>query len=231
MTAPLWPVLMMTAASPLADVGAAHLGASALSPMLPADHGVSGEQRGESAWELRPFAIEVDLGVATPVGALGVMIDTSPSSRFSIGCGLGTNLYFRTISSGFEGACMMHLRPLSGRERALSLGVGASVGSFEKSEVSAMGAFGPLLGPMTAIREGPGPRDKRWDVAAWLNFDIGYERRTVQGATFRVYLGVAQLLNPGSGRETEPPDPNYDPGVVKSSTTLLYFGVAFGRAW
>jgi hypothetical protein len=163
---------------------------------------------------------------------MGLMLDYSPIAWLSLGCGAGTNFYFQTSMGGLEAACMLRFRPVRDRERSLAFGFGGSVGPFEKTEVAAMGAFAPLLGPMTQIREGPGPLPRVWDTAGWLNFEIGYERRTLVGVTFRVYLGISQLLNPYDARPLEPvSDPYGSVDVVSLETTLLYFGVALGRAW
>ena len=95
-----------------------------------------------------------------------------------------------------------------------------------------MGTLGPLFAPLTQIREGPGPRSRTWDVAGWLNLEMGYEKRTLEGVTLRLYVGVAHMLNPSDARPREPVDPLDEPREVLSlPTTLLYFGVAPGRAW
>jgi hypothetical protein len=211
--------------APLAEVAAV--------TVLPVDDGVSERDNRQSGWDRRPWAIELNLGIATPVGVAGLMLDYAPLTSLSLGCGAGTNLFFDTKMHGVEAACMVRFRALSDSQRALALGFGASIGPFLKTEVFAMGTLGPFLGPLTALREGPPPRERVWDAAGWLNFEMGYEKRTLEGVTFRVYVGVAHMLNPEDARPLEPPTDAFDRDrdVVELSTTLMYFGVAPGRAW
>lgn len=216
-----------------AEVGAARTPSEAPA-MLPEDNDdgdrVPDVSRSHNAWQERPWALEVELGIATPVGMAGLMLDYSLFDWVSLGCGGGTNLYVDTALHGLEGACMLHLRPIKGRERAFSVGLGASIASFRKTELTGMGAFGLFLGGLTQIREGPGPVGRTWDVAYFVNLEVGYERRSPEGPVFRVYGGIAELANPADGVPDEPVSPSAD-GIVSRETTLFYAGVAFGRAF
>jgi hypothetical protein len=177
------------------------------------------------AWATRPFSIELHLGIATPLGLGGVMLEVAPVRWVSLGCGIGTNVV------GVEVACMSRVRAFVRAERAFNLGVGVSGGSYMQSKPTRYGALAPLLGAMDSMGESPWPSEYYWERALWLNAELGYESRHQSGGSFRVYIGLGKLLNPADAT----PDPSGpDPGQHRKFErwdALPYAGVAWGYAF
>jgi len=168
----------------------------------------------------RRFTLELRLGVATPTGALGVGGEFAFVPRLGIGCGVGTNAY------GAEYGCWLRARPILGQSRALSLSTGLSTAPFRQNDASAGGVFGWGTGAMSSMRESPDPPERVWAHAYWLNTDVGYENRR-EAFLFRVFGGVAALLNPNDGvveAATQPDTPRAEAPV----SALIYAGVGVG---
>ncbi|HYQ02845.1 MAG TPA: hypothetical protein VER96_29440 [Polyangiaceae bacterium] len=168
----------------------------------------------------RRFTLELRLGVATPTGALGVGGEFAFVPRLGVGCGVGTNAY------GPEYGCWLRARPILGRSRALSLSTGLSTAPFRQTDASAGGVFGWGTGAMSSTRESPDPPDRVWAHAYWLNTDVGYESRR-ESLLFRVFGGVAALLNPNDG-VVEPATQPDTPRAEAPVSALIYAGIGLG---
>ncbi len=130
----------------------------------------------------RRLAIEAHLGFATPVGALGAVVEYSVTPFLGLGAGFG-------VGSGPEdgnnlhGALLTRFRPFRGKTNALELGAAYSFGGFRKFELN--------------IGDSPPPNvADRADWAHWAQFDIGWEHRAEKGFLMRLSLGGAVLLDP-----------------------------------
>lgn len=166
------------------------------------------------------FSLEARFGLATPTGALGVAGEFSIIPQLGLGCGVGLNL------DGTEYGCWLRARPVLNEHRAFTVSSGVSFAPFTQNDLSAGGVFGFFTSAMTAGREGPGPPDRAWKEAYWLNTDVGYESR--RGAfLFRIFGGAAVLLNPSAGivQASDSPDAEAPVGPL---SVLLYAGVGIG---
>ena len=184
-----------------------------------------GPERSGEAWAERPFSIELMMGVATPLGLGGFMVEVAPVRWLSLGCGIGTNII------GPEVACMSRFRVASTPDTALALGLGVSGGPHHQSPGTALGALSVIAGPLSANGESPWPSSYHWARALWLNGEVGYERRWPTGLGVRAFVGLARILNPDD-RVARPAGP--DPGQHRSfqpNTTLPYAGLGWGYAF
>lgn len=137
----------------------------------------------DSAWGKNPFSLELHAGIATPLGAVGLMASYSFVPWVALACGAGTNF------EGPQFACLARGRLILRETRALYLGAGLSGGPHIQTEVTGFGVFGLLLAPMTQMREDLPPAPLHWDFAEWGNFEFGYESR--KGLVFSTYAGLA----------------------------------------
>jgi hypothetical protein len=168
----------------------------------------------------RHFSLEARFGLATPTGALGAAGEFSIVTQLGLGCGVGLNL------DGTEYGCWLRARPLLNDHRAFTVSSGVSFAPFTQNDLSAGGVFGFFTSALASGREGPGPPDRAWKEAYWLNTDLGYESR--RGAfLFRVFGGAAVLLDPSAGVVQASDSPHADPPVGPLSV-LLYAGVGMG---
>jgi hypothetical protein len=168
----------------------------------------------------RWFSLEARFGVAAPTGLVGIAAELAFIPQLGLGCGLGTNLF------GAEYACWLRARPVIGRHRALTLSSGFSTAPFTQSETTQDGVFGIFTGPLSSMREGPGPDERVYKQAYWLNTDLGYESRR-DAFVFRVFGGVAALMNPNDGvvqHSSSPDAVHADPPV----SAMAYVGVGLG---
>jgi hypothetical protein len=160
---------------------------------LPADiFTVSSDERAAAPAPPRPprtdefdrrFSLEVRLGVAAPTGIVGVAAELSFVPQLGVGCGLGSNLV------GPEYACWLRTRGILGRyrNRAVTISSGLSTAPFKQTE-----------SPHFFDDQSPAPFERDYKHAYWVNTDVGYESRSY-GLVFRVFGGVAALLNPDDG--------------------------------
>ena len=167
----------------------------------------------------RRFSLEARFGLATPTGAVGVAGEFSFIPELGLGCGVGNNVY------GAEYACWLRARPVRNEGRAFTVSSGVSSAPFTQNDASAGGVFGFFTGALASGREGPGPPDRNWKHAYWLNTDLGYESRK-SAFLFRVFGGAAVLLNPSDGvLEASSADSDPPEGAL---SVLLYAGVGMG---
>lgn len=80
-------------------------------------------------------------------------------------------------------------RPL-GRQHALSANVGLSLGPHQQVQTQGFYIDGPGSPEFT----------RKWGIAYFLNADLGWELRTSDALSFRVYMGMARLMNPTAFR-------------------------------
>jgi len=168
----------------------------------------------------RWFSLEARFGVAAPTGLVGIAAELSFIPQLGLGCGLGGNVV------GAEYACWLCVRPIIGRHRALTLSSGFSTAPFTQNEATQAGVFGIFTGAFSSMREGPGPNERVFEQAYWLNTDLGYESRH-DAFQFRVFGGVAALMNPSDGVEQYSSSPDAvraDPPM----SAMAYVGVGLG---
>jgi hypothetical protein len=168
----------------------------------------------------RMFSLEARFGIATPTGLVGVAAELDFIPQLGLGCGVGANVV------GAEYACWLRARPLIDRHRALTLSSGFSSAPFTQNETTQAGVFGIFTGAFSSMREGPGPNDRVFAQAYWLNTDLGYESRR-DAFLFRVFGGVAALMNPSDGVEQY----SSSPDVVRADppmSAMAYVGVGLG---
>ncbi len=177
-----------------------------------------------SGWAERRLALDANVGLATPLGLLGVSLEYAPIRWVSLGAGVGTNL------EGPQFAGMLRVRFTPNRPTSLFVGGGYSQGRFSQGLLTRYGMLSIPQGVLDAGGERPATPWRRWKRARWLNLELGGEKRSDGGFDVRGFGGVALLLNSGSntvdkvehvpGFETPPPV-----GVVP---IVLYLGAAFG---
>lgn len=137
-------------------------------------------------WARLPWALETHLGLGTPVGALGTVIEYSPAPAVGIGVGAGIGSG-PDNGSGVKGALALRLRPARGAHNALVVGAAYSVGGYES------GWFEPDT-PVDYGRPPPRPiYSTQW--AHFAQLELGWERRAESGFLLRLSLGFAWLLN------------------------------------
>ena len=127
-----------------------------------------------------PFGLDIVLGLGTPTGLIGGVLDWTPTPYLSLEAGLG---YDRTFSffpdaGGFQWSVMPRLRtPNDGV--SLSVGAGMSGGHYEWCD-SCPFENGDVW---------------TWSHALWFNFETALEYRWQAGAALRLVIGGADLLN------------------------------------
>ena len=131
----------------------------------------------------RPFTLEARFGVSAPTGVAGVAAELSFVPQLGLGCGLGSNVV------GAEYACWLRTRGIYGRyrNRAVTISSGLSTAPFHQTQ-----------SPHWFDDQAPPPFERDYKHAYWVNTDVGYESRSY-GFVFRVFGGVAALLNPDDG--------------------------------
>ncbi|MEP7052642.1 MAG: hypothetical protein ABJB12_19900 [Pseudomonadota bacterium] len=170
----------------------------------------------------RQFTLEARLGVATPTGLAGVAAEFSFIPQFGVGCGVGSNVY------DAEYACWLRARPVIGVHRALTLSSGFSTAAFTQTEATQAGVLGIFTAAFASMREGPGPDERSYARAYWLNTDLGYETRRA-AFVFRVFGGIAALMNPSDGVVQQRSSPDALPANAPLSA-MAYAGVGLGLA-
>lgn len=160
----------------------------------------------------RKFALGLEAhgGLGTPLGYGGLAIDAQYKA-LSLTLGVG---------AGFEGtqqSAMLRVEPLRFKPRrngdnhriGIYLGAGVSFGPHEN---------GSPLGPYRAA----------WDMAYWVNGELGVQTRFVSGFTARGYFGVSRIINRDSAVLTC--SYNCDTAIPEEEVywTLPYAGIAVG---
>lgn len=172
-------------------------------------------------WRERPFALDAMLGIAHPLGLVGVSAEYAPIEYVSLGGGVGSNLL------GWQLAGMARARFTPEARGSFYVGGGYSQGRHIQAEGTRDGVFSLFLGPLTAMghdRE----RGHDWHIARWLNAELGAEQRRASGFDLRGFVGFAFLLNPNQGVPA-PPD-NSQSRLLPVRDWMLYAGTALGFA-
>jgi hypothetical protein len=172
-------------------------------------------------------ALEAHLGVATPTGTLGAVLDVSASRWISFGCGAGTDF------EGLQVACMVRPRFAFHPNKAIYAGVGGAMGPHAQSQLSSLGALAIAVAPLASNSESePRRAEYFWDRAYWVTSEVGYEGRLTSGMTFRGYLGLRWMQNFADYEYVEDDRPNVaqtEAGAPHAS--MLYAGAAIGYAF
>jgi hypothetical protein len=162
-------------------------------------------------WVAHRLAIEAHVGVGTPIGYYGGVVEYGLSGLVGVGLGVGRG------SGPYNGskvhsAVLARFRPIRGAHNAFSLGTAISFGGFEIPYIT---------GDSTPIYSA------NW--AVFFQADAGWEFRTKGGTLVRVALGFATLLNPDSITCT----PGADAGECGNigAKTLPSFDIAVGQAF
>lgn len=179
-----------------------------------------------NSWSEHPVALEIQAGVGTPLGLLGLAVDFSPLDWWSVGAGVGWD------ELGPQGALLTRLRLLGNTRKALSLDTAFSYGDYKGYNLIAR-----LVGGGERARTGPEDYSYSLHVepAHRLYLGPGYDSRAGSFA-FRVSAGVGILLNPGSGRCVTDQNHRVLPcstaedrfGNANTSLVQFYLGVAGG---
>ena len=131
-------------------------------------------------WD-RPWALEVDVGLGTPVGYGGIRLARALGRYFALDIGGGLSAH-DGVAPQLE--TMGHLRLPMGKRSAIDLGFGVSAGRYQWSEIT----------------WGDGrPAVKTWPIAVWGNAELGYESRWASGLLVRPFVGYAAVLNRSAG--------------------------------
>jgi hypothetical protein len=180
-------------------------------------------------WEMRPVALEAHLGVATPTGNVGAVVDYAVNRWLSLGCGAGTDF------EGLQVACMVRPRFAFHPNKAVYAGIGASTGPHAQSETSSLGVLAVVMAPFGAndhTDTEPRREEYFWDRAYWTNFEAGYEGRLQKGMTFRAYLGLRMMQNFADYEYVEDDRQNISQGDAGAPhAAMLYAGGAIGYAF
>ncbi len=174
-----------------------------------------------NGWAERPFALDANLGVAAPLGNLGVSLEYAPVGWVSLAAGVGTNL------EGPQLAALLRLRFTPNKPSSLFAGGGYSRGPHAQSLATRYGTLSLAEGFAESQGDRPKTPSRSWARADWANFELGGETRPKSGFDGRGFFGVAVLLNPRDNqvrqRSASNPPPPLD--VVPF---VLYFGTALG---
>jgi hypothetical protein len=170
-------------------------------------------------WRARPFALDAELGIATPFGLAGVSAEVAPIEYVSLGGGVGGNLL------GVQYVGMARLRFTPERRASFYFGSGYTQGPHEQGQGTQDGVFGVFTGPLSSMGHSS-PRGHTWKTARWINAELGVEQRGKQGIDMRGFLGSCFLLNPEDG--VVGPDYGNQEPTLSVRTFMIYAGVGIG---
>jgi hypothetical protein len=120
----------------------------------------------------RPLTLEGIIGLGTPIGTAGVLLDVALGERWSVAAGAGLG------GGGPQVAVMSRLRAAGHPTGpALVIGAGVSGGPYQEFTIDA--DHSDL---------------KTWTPALWANGELGF-RYSTRSVVFRVSLGTGQVLN------------------------------------
>jgi hypothetical protein len=142
-----------------------------------------------------PFTVQGRVGFGTIVGLLGIAASYDVANRIALGAGIGAN------PSGPQLAGFVRLRPFTwenrrtGTLRSLALDVGFSTGPYSNGVVKT------LLPGLDA------PAPTRWDRINWVQWEIVYEVKAVDGFSFMLGAGQAWPVSYNGRTCPAAPDP------------------------
>ena len=174
-----------------------------------------------SPWAAKPFAIDLHLGIATPLGGVGISTEYAVIPALSLSAGVGAS------GSGWQAAGMLRARFTPYRPRSLFVGAGYSQGRHEQSPANRYGAFS-FVSVLSAMGHDAPARGHVWEPARWLNLEFGGEKRAASGVDLRGTGGVTILLNPGDAAVVGPVGP--DDRIDDIGHWMVYGGLAVGLA-
>lgn len=180
----------------------------------------------------KTFAVAATLGLGTPVGYYGLSLEWAPHPAFvvSLGAGQGSGRLYapRTcMPSGYAGVCgddwtgrmqysaLARVRVWRSDHSAIALGAGPSMGGYSWTELTT-----------------DEPAHKSAARAWWWNVELSREWRAGWGASARVFVGYAWMLNPGDLLcvETGVNDGHCQAAHGGDGRSLLYLGGSLGWA-
>lgn len=146
----------------------------------------TGTASAQSASAFTPgIGVEAQVGLGTPLGFGGVGVDLNLLEPLSLNAGVGVG------SDGPQLALMGRARwtPNSAAAASGYTGLGASVGPY---------LAGPDCDAVVCDSGAELPREQ-WDAAVWANLELGVEQLVgaEHSVSFRGYVGLGRLLNPG----------------------------------
>jgi hypothetical protein len=135
----------------------------------------------DAEWIARPFALEAQLGLGTPLGIAGIAADYSVLPWVSVLAGAGWGMGGVQLSVGSRARLLR-----MGRSR-LTLQLDYSIGGAALSSSAGVG----------------GGAEIRAERAHWLDAAVGVERRMASGVLARMYFGYSFLLGMNDWRCVE----------------------------
>ena len=174
----------------------------------------------QSAWISRRTAVDLHIGIGTPVGYVGATLDYAVVERLSASFGLG-------LGSGREGGSL-HLalgtmfRALQYEQQAVYIGIDYSTGGWASAASVATSEASIFYGTKIFATR-----------MHWLQGSLGLELRDAKsGFVLRPYVGIAAMLNPDSRRCVN--EHTHAPCLLIEddfgSTEIPVFGLALGYA-
>jgi len=151
---------------------------------VPDSQQVVSQEYGPASNEKKPGSakFEAQVGVAAPIGNLGLALDILPASYLAVNVGLGTSIYGRQ----FE--VMPRYRiPIDGSETKFAFGVGYSVGKYGWANQSA-----PFLSEYPE-----GTVFLHWNWAQWGNLEASLDFDGIS-PRLRLFGGATLMLNRNS---------------------------------
>jgi hypothetical protein len=171
-----------------------------------------------SRWKERPVALEAQLGIAGPLGSLGLAADISVNDYFALNAGVGL-----AATGQLQGALTPRLRlPIVGGF-AIGLEGGLSGGGYTE--------FDPF--------QDPGEREtKTWSFALWANTGASLELRTWHGFQLRLFGGIeTPIYSTGGERQLDYKSAGLRPrgptpiDALELGDRVIYLGLAVGAAF
>lgn len=154
-------------------------------------------------WDERRWGVELQLGLGTPTGLLGAVVDATPLPWWTISAGIGEG------GGGPQFALGTRFRVPG--QTTFYAGLGMSAGRF-----CVPGNHEHLPGDCDADAT-------LWNPALWVNGEIGLESVGDGGFVFRAFLGAQKLLNESAGVRRSGIVPPEEAGILPS------IGLAFGH--
>lgn len=171
------------------------------------------------AWARRPFAADLNLALASPLGLLGASLEYAPIRYVSLGGGVGTSL------DGPQLAALCRARFYESKVGAFFFGGGYSQGPYRQTYANRYGVLSLAEWLHYQTAHDSRPPSRYWRTARWLNLDAGWELRRQDGVDVRAFGGVELLLN-RHGDQVQQHDADNPP--KKLVPWVVYVGAAFG---
>lgn len=145
-----------------------------------------------ASFQKRRATLEGHLGLGTPVGTAGLMLDCSIVPQLSLAAGAG---FGSGPNNALHAAIAMRARPVlaPGDHDTAVLEVAFSTGGYQRFEAG-------TIGPPADGFAGTAPAGPSATWAHFIQFAAGWEHRTDKGVLMRLDGGIAAMLNPGALR-------------------------------